>query len=74
MMGSFVGRGNQYTVGQGSVQGGGGLGGGGDGDSLGTAIRQYSIAFHLKLTSTTILKELYSIEKCAICLDAFLRF
>ena len=33
-----------------------------------------SIVLHLKLTPTMILKELYSIEKCAICLDTFLRF
>ena len=33
-----------------------------------------SIVLHLKLTSTMILKELYSKEKCAICLDIFLRF
>ena len=29
---------------------------------------------HLKLTSVLILKEPYSIEKCATCLDTFLRF
>ena len=33
-----------------------------------------SIVLHLKLTSTMILNELYSIEKCAICLDTILRF
>ena len=33
-----------------------------------------SVVLHLKLTSTMILKELYSIEKCAICLDTLLRF
>ena len=32
------------------------------------------IVLHLKLTSAMILKELYSIEKCAVCLDTFLRF
>ena len=33
-----------------------------------------SIVLQLKLTSTVILKELYSIEKCAICLETFLKF
>ena len=33
-----------------------------------------SIVPHLKLTSVLILKEPYSIEKCAKCLDTFLRF
>ena len=33
-----------------------------------------SIVPHLKLTSVLILKEPYSIAKCAICLDTFLRF
>ena len=33
-----------------------------------------SIVPHLKLTSVLILKEPYSIEKCATCLDTFLRF
>ena len=32
-----------------------------------------SIVLYLKLTSIMILKELYSTEKCAICLDTFLR-
>ena len=45
----------------------------------GTAIRrgQRFTSFylpHLKLTSTMILEEPYSIEKCATCLDTFLRF
>ena len=33
-----------------------------------------SIVPHLKLISLLILKEPYSIEKCATCLDTFLRF
>ena len=33
-----------------------------------------SIVPHLKLTSVLMLKEPYSIEKCATCLDTFLRF
>ena len=33
-----------------------------------------SIVPHLKLTSVLILKVPYSIEKCATCLDTFLRF
>ena len=33
-----------------------------------------SIVSHLKLTSVLILKEPYSIEKCATCLDTSLRF
>ena len=41
---------------------------GGDSDS------PISIVPHLKLTSVLILKEPYSIEKCATCLDTFLRF
>ena len=32
-----------------------------------------SIVLHLKLTSTMILKELYRIEKCAICLVTFFK-
>ena len=32
-----------------------------------------SFVLHLKLTSTVILKELFGIEKCAICRDTFLR-
>ena len=38
------------------------------------SVSPISIVLHLKLTSTMMLKELYSIEKCAICLDTFLRF
>ena len=49
-------------------KGGGGGGGGGDSDS------PISIVPLLKLTSVLILKEPYSIEKCATCLDTFLRF
>ena len=41
---------------------------GGDSDS------PVSIVFHLKLISVLLLKEPYSIEKCATCLDTFLRF
>ena len=33
-----------------------------------------SIVPHLKLISVLVLKEPYSIEKCATCLDTFLRF
>ena len=33
-----------------------------------------SIVPHLKLTSVLILKGPYSMEKCATCLDTFLRF
>ena len=33
-----------------------------------------SIVPHLKLTSMLILKEPYSIEKSATCLDTFLKF
>ena len=33
-----------------------------------------SIVPHLKLTSVLILKGPYSIEKCATCLETFLRF
>ena len=33
-----------------------------------------SIVPHLKLIYVLILKEPYSIEKCATCLDTFLRF
>ena len=33
-----------------------------------------SIVSHVKLISVLILKEPYSIEKCATCLDTFLRF
>ena len=33
-----------------------------------------SIVPHLKLTSVLILKVPYSVEKCATCLDTFLRF
>ena len=33
-----------------------------------------SIVPHLKLIFVLILKEPYSIEKCATCLDTFLRF
>ena len=29
------------------------------------------VVLHLKLASTMILKKLYSIEKCAMCLDTF---
>ena len=35
------------------------------------SISPISIVLYLKLTSTMIQKELYSIEKCAICLDTF---
>ena len=38
------------------------------------SISPISVVFHFKLKSTVILKELYSIEKCAICLDNILRF
>ena len=47
---------------------------GGDSDSRGTAISLVSIVPHLKLISMFILKEPYGIEKCAPCLDTFLRF
>ena len=49
-------------------------GGGGGQQFTGDSNSPISIVLHLKLTSTMILKELYSIEKCAICLDTFLRF
>ena len=35
---------------------------------------QFLCVPHLKLISMLILKEPYSIEKCATCLDTFLRF
>ena len=53
---------------------GGGGGGGGGRRFAGDSNSPISTELHLKLTSTAILKELYSIEKCAICLDTFLRF
>ena len=38
------------------------------------SVSPISFVLHLKLPSTVILKELYSIGKCVICLDTFLRF
>ena len=41
---------------------------------MGDSDSPVSIVPHLKLTYVLILKEPYSIEKCATCLDIFLRF
>ena len=38
------------------------------------SVSPISIVLHLKLTPTVILKDPYTIEKCATCLDTFLRF
>ena len=38
------------------------------------SISPICIVLHLKLISTVMLKELYTIENCATCLYTFLRF
>ena len=48
--------------------------GGGGQRFVGDSDSPISIVPHLKLISILILKEPYSIEKCATCLDTFLRF
>ena len=48
--------------------------GGGGQRFVGDSNSPVSIVSDLKLISVLILKEPYSIEKCATCLDIFLRF